>query len=45
MLTVLLELMHAASREVTAAGLSEENAQRALIASTTGALSATRQQP
>jgi AcrR family transcriptional regulator len=45
MLTVLLELMHAASREVTAGRLSDDNAQRALIASTTGALSPTRPQP
>jgi AcrR family transcriptional regulator len=38
MLTVLLELMHAASREV-ATGLPEEKAERALIASVTGAFS------
>jgi AcrR family transcriptional regulator len=41
MLTVLLELMHAASREVTAGRLTDEKAQRALIASITGALSPT----
>jgi AcrR family transcriptional regulator len=38
MVTVLLELMHAASREVAAGRLPEGKAQRALIASTTGAL-------
>jgi hypothetical protein len=41
MLTLLLELMHAASREVTAARLPDEKAQHALIASVTGALSPT----
>lgn len=41
MLTVLLELMHAASREVTTGRLPDEKAQRALIASITGALSPT----
>jgi AcrR family transcriptional regulator len=41
MLTVLLELMHAASREVTAGRLTEENAQRSLLASIIGALSPT----
>lgn len=44
MLTVLLELIHAASREVTAGRLPDEKAQRVLIASVTGALApATRQ--
>ena len=41
MLTVLLELMHAASREVTTGRLPDDKAQRALIASITGALSPT----
>jgi AcrR family transcriptional regulator len=41
MLTVLLELMHAASREVTAGRLTDDKAQHALIASITGALSPT----
>jgi AcrR family transcriptional regulator len=39
MLTVLLELMHAASREVASGNLPEDTAERALIASVTGALS------
>jgi AcrR family transcriptional regulator len=39
MLTVLLELMHAASREVATGRLPEEKAERALIASVTGAFS------
>lgn len=38
MLTVLLELMHAASREVRTGNLPEGKAERALIASITGAL-------
>jgi AcrR family transcriptional regulator len=41
MLTVLLELIHAASREVTARRLSEDVAGRALLASVVGALSPT----
>jgi AcrR family transcriptional regulator len=40
MLTVLLELIHAASREVTAGRLPEADAENALIASVTGALAA-----
>jgi AcrR family transcriptional regulator len=40
MLTVLLELIHAASREVTTGRLPPAKAERALIASVTGALSA-----
>ena len=40
MITVLLELIHTASREVTAGRLPEAKAERALIASVTGALSA-----
>lgn len=40
MLTVLLELIHTASREVTAGRLPEAKAERALIASVTGALAA-----
>jgi hypothetical protein len=38
MLTVVLDLIHAASREVTAGRLAEADAERALIASVTGAL-------
>lgn len=38
MQTVLLELVHAASREVSAGRLSEPKAERALIATATGAL-------
>ena len=37
MLTVLLELIHAASREVSAGALPADKAERALIASITGA--------
>jgi hypothetical protein len=40
MLTVVLDLIHAASREVTAGRLPEADAERALIASITGALAA-----
>jgi hypothetical protein len=40
MLTVLLELMHPASREVADGRLPETKAERALIASITGALAA-----
>lgn len=40
MLTVLLELIHAASREVSAGRLPEAEAERVLVASVTGALSA-----
>jgi AcrR family transcriptional regulator len=40
MLTVVLDLIHAASREVTAGRLPEGEAERALIASVTGALAA-----
>jgi AcrR family transcriptional regulator len=39
MLTVLLELIHAASRDVSAGTLPEHKAERALIASVTGAFS------
>jgi hypothetical protein len=39
MLTVVLDLIHAASREVTAGRLPEAEAERALIATVTGALS------
>ena len=39
MLTVLLELIHAASRELTTGRLPAAKAERALIASVTGALS------
>jgi AcrR family transcriptional regulator len=39
MLTVLLELIHAASRETATGNLPEDTAERALIASVTGALS------
>jgi TetR/AcrR family transcriptional repressor of mexCD-oprJ operon len=39
LLTVVLELVHAASREVSAGRLSEGTAERALIASVAGALS------
>jgi AcrR family transcriptional regulator len=39
MLTVLLELIHAASREVAAGRLPEDKAERALIATIVGALS------
>jgi AcrR family transcriptional regulator len=40
MLTVVLELIHSASREVTAGRLAAADAERALIASVTGALAA-----
>jgi AcrR family transcriptional regulator len=40
MLTVLLELVHATSREVTAGRLPEAKAEQALIATASGALSA-----
>jgi hypothetical protein len=39
MLTVLLELIHLASREVTAGRLSEDLAERALLATVVGAFS------
>jgi TetR/AcrR family transcriptional regulator, mexCD-oprJ operon repressor len=39
MLTVILELIHAASREVTSGRLSKKAAERALLASVAGALS------
>jgi len=39
MLTVVLDLIHAASREATAGRLPEAEAERALIATVTGALS------
>ncbi len=39
MLTVVLELIHAASREVTAGRMSEEAAEHALLATVVGALS------
>lgn len=39
MLAILLELIHAASREVGAGRLSEEAAERALLATVVGALS------
>jgi len=39
LLTVVLELVHAASREVTAGRLPEDAAERALLASVAGALS------
>jgi hypothetical protein len=39
MLTVLLELIHAASREVGAGRLAEDAAERALLATVIGALS------
>ena len=42
MLTVVLELVHAASREVSAGRMSEESAERALITSVVGALSPDR---
>ena len=42
MLTVVLELTHAASRAVSAGRMSEEGAERALIASVTGALAPDR---
>jgi hypothetical protein len=38
-LTVILELIHAASREVSSGRLSEKTAERALLASVAGALS------
>ena len=38
MMTVLLELIHAASREVTSGRLPEDKAERALITTATGAL-------
>jgi hypothetical protein len=38
MLTVLLELIHAASRDVSAGRLADEKAEHALIASVLGAL-------
>jgi hypothetical protein len=40
MLTVVLDIVHAASREVSAGRMREDAAERALIASVTGALSA-----
>jgi hypothetical protein len=39
MLTVLLELIHAASRDVTAGTLPADKAERALITTVTGAFS------
>ena len=45
MLTVLLELIHAASREVSAGGLPAPKAEAALIASVLGALSAPANRP
>ena len=45
MLTVLLELIHAASREVTAGRLPDDRAQRALLATVSGALSPTAEKP
>jgi hypothetical protein len=39
MLTIVLELMHAASRDVSSGRLPEAEAERVLIASITGALS------
>jgi len=45
MLTVLLELIHAASREVTAGRLSEDTAERALLATVIGALSPSTNRP
>jgi AcrR family transcriptional regulator len=42
MLTVLLELVHTATREVSAGRLSQANAEEALIATVTGALSPRR---
>jgi hypothetical protein len=39
MMTVVLELIHAASREVSAGRLPEDAAERALVASAAGALS------
>lgn len=42
MLTVVLELIHAASREMSAGRLAEDTAERALIASVVGALSPDR---
>jgi hypothetical protein len=38
LLTVVLELVHAASREVSAGRLPEDAAERALLASVSGAL-------
>jgi AcrR family transcriptional regulator len=40
LLTVILELVHAASREVTAGRMTDEEAERALLATLTGALAA-----
>lgn len=45
MQTVLLELVHAASRDVSAGRLSPAKAERALIVTVTGALSAPRDTP
>jgi AcrR family transcriptional regulator len=45
MLTVLLELIHAASREVGAGGMSEGAAERALLATVAGALSPNTNRP
>jgi AcrR family transcriptional regulator len=45
MLTVLLELIHAASREVGAGGLSEDAAERVLLATVVGALSPNTNRP
>lgn len=45
MLSVLLELVHTASREVTTGRLSEANAERTLIATVSGALAAPAPQP
>ena len=39
MLTVVLELIHAATREVSAGRLPDEAAERALLTTVTGALS------
>lgn len=44
MVTVLLELVHAASREVTAGRLAEAKAEGSLIAAATGALAAPSRQ-